>query len=78
MSQNQLTERVWSDFIHFVKTWAVVLSDIEANREKCFVCLEDVQEMHATICCLKRCHYKCLETWSNYSQLCPLCRRSMI
>jgi hypothetical protein len=56
-----------------------VASDLEANQEKCFICLENLstQKKIVELPCKHKFHKKCLNNWIRENPTCPLCRQDI-
>ncbi len=54
-----------------------VASDLEANQEKCSICLENLitQQKIVELPCKHKFHKECFDNWTTENPTCPLCRQ---
>ncbi|WEL39868.1 RING-type domain-containing protein [Encephalitozoon hellem] len=49
----------------------------EVEKEKCCICLEDVEESRALLGCGHTFHLDCIYAWLEMKGICPSCRKAV-
>ena len=45
-----------------------------SKQEECVICLTTVKDNSSINCCKHQFCYECIKSWSNYCNICPLCK----